>query len=515
MQLKNKKILILHNVVSPHINGVFEAIAKLLKIKVLFCAEKESNRNWSYKPKGFDNLIMPTWKFEIRGKDLLTLFINPSVINEIKNYKPNYVVISGWDHPTYWLSAFYCWYQKIPYIVWSGSTINESSWQRKISLPLVKLIVSGANNFLVYGQRARDYLISIGADSKKIDILYNSFYFPKKTKSLNEEQKILLSKIKNKKVVMFYGQMIERKAPLLLFSAFLKLPKQDKLALLLIGSGKQKKLLENLVKKLKINNVFILENPSDEQIESFYKVASVFVLPSKEEVWGLVVNQAMYYGVPVIASSKVGCVPDLVIEGKTGLTFSSGSAEDLSKKIQTLLGNSKLTKQIVKNAKERVKITYPQEVAKRFYKSFLALENNLNYTHNKNTFSLFDLQTIEDDGKLSVLQSPSLDFAVKRVYYIYDTLDKYPRGFHAHKNTKQILVCLRGSVSMLMDNGKDKEILKMNKANQAIYIDKMVWHEMHDITNDTIMLVMASEEYQPDDYIRDYEEFLREVKNES
>lgn len=512
MQLKNKKILLLHNIISPHVIPVFEELAKLVKLKVLFCAQKETNRSWEYQPQKLDYSIMPSFKFELKGTDLLTLFINPSVINEINIYKPNYVIISGWDHPTYWISALYCWYKNIPYIIWSGSTINENSWQRKLSLPLVKIILKGATHFFAYGQRARDYLISIGADSKSIDILYNSFYLPKKNKALDQKDEILIKKIKNKKVVMFYGQLIERKSPLTLISAFLKLPEQEKITLILIGNGSQKKFIQNFITKHKISNIFILDNPSDERIKNYYKVADILVLPSKEEVWGLVINQAMYYGVPVIASTKVGCVPDLVIEGKTGLTFSSESITELEKKLLTLLNDKKFSKEITKNAKQRVKITYPRSVAQRIVKSLSQLDIDKQNIKKIDKFVLNEVQTVSDDSKISIIQNPLLDFNVKRVYYIYDTLDKYPRGFHAHKETKQILVCIKGSISMLMDNGKKKEIIRMNQPNQAIYIDKMVWHEMHDITQDTIMLVLASMEYKPDDYIRDYEEFLREVK---
>jgi len=117
------------------------------------------------------------------------------------------------------------------------------------------------------------------------------------------------------------------------------------------------------------------------------------------------------------------------------------------------------------------------------------------------------LPTIIDDCSLTVAESSSLPFQIKRVYYIYNSNPNLPRGHHAHKHTQQVLFCLRGSVKMVLDDGSTRGECVLDSPDRGILLDKMVWHEMHDIDDSTILLVLASQKYDESDYIRSYEKF--------
>jgi len=117
------------------------------------------------------------------------------------------------------------------------------------------------------------------------------------------------------------------------------------------------------------------------------------------------------------------------------------------------------------------------------------------------------LPTIIDDCSLTVAESESLPFQIKRVYYIYNSNPDLPRGHHAHKQTQQALFCLRGSVKMVLDDGNTRGECVLDSPDRGILLDKMVWHEMHDIDDSTILLVLASQKYDESDYIRSYEKF--------
>ncbi len=508
-----EKVLLLHNIISPHTERVFQELAKLALLEVVYCAQSESNRNWKTNPHNYSYSILNSIKVEFSGKDLFTLIFNPMVIEKIKSHNPDLVIISGWDLPTYWVAAFYCWLKSIPYVIWSGSTENEKSWRRTISRPLVKLILSKASKYLVYGLKARDYLISLGVNSRKINIVYNSIdtdFFSKPGDQKLKEKLNSQYNLKNKTVILFYGQLIERKNPELLIRSFNAI-KADNTALLIVGSGIQQAYLENLIKSKKMPNIHIISDPGDKKMLAFYDSADIFVLPSKEEVWGLVVNQAMCKNLPVIISSAVGCTRDLVIDNKTGFIFNSGNQKQLEEALKVLIGNKELREVIGKNARERVKITAPYKVAEKIYEAISSkMPTEQNYYS-----KLVKLPTITDDCNLTFIQNSDLPFKIKRFYYIYDSIPNYPRGFHAHKKNKQLLIPIKGSVTMVMDDGSKKETVKLDKPNEGIFIDKMIWHEMHDIKKETIMLVLASDEYDPNDYIRDYDTFLERLKNES
>ena len=120
----------------------------------------------------------------------------------------------------------------------------------------------------------------------------------------------------------------------------------------------------------------------------------------------------------------------------------------------------------------------------------------------------------DDRGGLVVLENNiNIPFEVKRVYYIFDTKENVSRGFHAHKELKQLAVCVSGSCKMLLDNGKTKETTLLNSPTKGMLIDDMIWHEMHDFSDDCVLLVLASDLYDESDYIRDYDEFESLVKN--
>lgn len=115
-------------------------------------------------------------------------------------------------------------------------------------------------------------------------------------------------------------------------------------------------------------------------------------------------------------------------------------------------------------------------------------------------------------GQLVALEEKKeIPFDIKRVYYIYDTLQGVRRGFHAHKSLKQLLICVHGSCKVLLDNGKEKEVVVLDKPYEGIFIESSMWREMYDFSADAVLLVLASEVYNEEDYIRDYDKFLEYV----
>lgn len=124
-----------------------------------------------------------------------------------------------------------------------------------------------------------------------------------------------------------------------------------------------------------------------------------------------------------------------------------------------------------------------------------------------------DFQILGDErGSLVALeQGKIIPFEIKRVYYIYHTEEKVSRGFHAHRELKQVAICISGSCRMVLDNGFVREEVIMNSPVQGLLIDSLLWREMHDFSEDCILLVLASEHYTEADYLRDYSAFKREV----
>lgn len=125
--------------------------------------------------------------------------------------------------------------------------------------------------------------------------------------------------------------------------------------------------------------------------------------------------------------------------------------------------------------------------------------------------SILNFKSLGDDrGSLVALEAnKSVPFDIKRVYYIFDTKEGVSRGFHAHRNLKQVAICVTGSCRFVLDNGKQREEVLLDSSTKGLIIEDLTWREMHDFTPDCVLMVLASEYYDECDYIRDYQEFLK------
>lgn len=119
----------------------------------------------------------------------------------------------------------------------------------------------------------------------------------------------------------------------------------------------------------------------------------------------------------------------------------------------------------------------------------------------------------DERGQLVALEElKDIPFKIKRVYYIYDTKAGVRRGFHAHKCLEQILVCVSGSCKIHLDDGTESVEVELNNPNDGLYISNDFWREMYDFSPDCVLLVLASELYDEKDYIREYDDFIKYVR---
>ena len=128
-------------------------------------------------------------------------------------------------------------------------------------------------------------------------------------------------------------------------------------------------------------------------------------------------------------------------------------------------------------------------------------------------YKLIDMKIFGDErGKLVSLEgNKNVPFDIKRVYYIFDTLPDQVRGKHAHKDLEQIIVAMDGSCEFILDDGKERRSIWLNRPDVGLYIGNNVWREMQNFSYGCKLLVLASKHYDEKEYIRNYEDFVREV----
>lgn len=120
------------------------------------------------------------------------------------------------------------------------------------------------------------------------------------------------------------------------------------------------------------------------------------------------------------------------------------------------------------------------------------------------------------EGKLVALEKGNdFPFEIKRVYYVWDTERNVVRGKHAHRKLEQVIICLGGSCDFVLDNGNQRETVHLNNPTQGLYIRHNIWREFTNFSKDCVIVVLASEHYDECDYIRDYDQFLEEVNDDT
>ncbi|WP_244216090.1 sugar 3,4-ketoisomerase [Pseudomonas reidholzensis] len=120
----------------------------------------------------------------------------------------------------------------------------------------------------------------------------------------------------------------------------------------------------------------------------------------------------------------------------------------------------------------------------------------------------------DERGSLIALESAgSIPFDVKRVYYIFATQSDVSRGFHAHRDLQQLAICVSGKCRMTLDDGTVRQDVWLDSPDKGVLIRNLIWREMHDFSEDCVLLVLANAHYDETDYIRDYQTFLGEVAN--
>jgi dTDP-4-dehydrorhamnose 3,5-epimerase-like enzyme len=127
---------------------------------------------------------------------------------------------------------------------------------------------------------------------------------------------------------------------------------------------------------------------------------------------------------------------------------------------------------------------------------------------------IIELPKIHDPrGNLTFIENGEhIPFDIQRVYYLYDVPGGSERGGHAHRDLQQLIIAMSGSFDVVLDDGFRKERFHLNRSHYGLYIGTMVWRELDNFSSGSVSMVLASNKYSEDDYVRDYQEFVNHVK---
>jgi glycosyltransferase involved in cell wall biosynthesis len=297
-------------------------------------------------------------------------FINFGIFKEIFKNKFDAVLINSWSYLSDWLVILACLISKTKLFLRAESPYNQEILKPKWKLFIKKIIFGKilfprVYAFLYIGEENRKFYKFYGVPDEKLffaPYAVDNERFQKEYEKLKDKKEELRKELgiaKDTIVILFVGKLISKKRPLDLLKAYKILFEnkelEEKIALIYVGDGELRDEIEKFIQTNNLKNVFLVGFKNQTEISKYYAMSDIFVLPSDVgETWGLVVNEAMNFKLPVIVSDLVGCGRDLVKHGENGYIFKTGDIKELAKYLEELIINEEKRKSFGKKSFEIV-----------------------------------------------------------------------------------------------------------------------------------------------------------------
>lgn len=318
------KIVILHNIVTPYKTLLFNELYKLYdKIEVLYISERQSDREWDIDWRELDFAYKVIFKGTLENTSKLESFTK--AWKSLDSIKPDILILGGYQYFACWAGLFWAKLNKKKIILWSASNENDRS-RFFLKEMLKSCFIRKCDAANVYGKRGKEYFVKLGMEENKIFVkgntTENSFYYDESMKLRSKRVSLCKQFAVPFHNFLYVGRFSPEKNVLHLLDAYRRLKTAEcSWGLVLIGSGPQEKEIKDYVNKYSVRDVHMPGFKQKHAIPQYLAISDIFILPSTSEPWGLVVNEAMAAGLPVLVSKRCGCYPDLIREAENGFSF--------------------------------------------------------------------------------------------------------------------------------------------------------------------------------------------------
>jgi glycosyltransferase involved in cell wall biosynthesis len=301
------RIALLTEIPAPFRLPLFTALAAEpdVDLRVLFLAANDPRRNYPSYPLEFPAEVLP-------GKDVLAggrwLVVNAGVLGRLRRFRPDLVLVGGWNQPAFWQALLYARAARAPLVVWVESTVRDERTGRGPAEALKRLVVRSAAAFVVPGRAAEEYVRGLGA--KEVAIAPNAIdlgVFGERTERRGELRAQLgLDRV----TFLCVSRLSPEKGVDVLVRAFDGVPGE----LVLVGEGPDRERVAALAGP----SVRLLGRVERDELVDWYAAVDAYVMPSRSETWGMAMQEAAAAGLPLIASEAPGAGYDLIEEGVNG-----------------------------------------------------------------------------------------------------------------------------------------------------------------------------------------------------
>jgi 1,2-diacylglycerol 3-alpha-glucosyltransferase len=320
------RLVIMTEIISPYRIPLFNSLAERSdpKSHVIFLAETDPVlRQWNvYKDEiGFSFEILPSWRRRFGGRHVL---LNRGVSKALNRAQPDVILCGGYNYPASWRALWWARSQGIPFLLWSESNARDMRGGHVVIEALKSQFLRRCSGFVVPGKSAWEYLSGYGTDESRIFTAVNAVDndFFSQAAGLARENAVRLRRELDlpNRYFLFTGRLVREKGIFELLSAYgtLDATLRREFGLVFVGDGPARREAEQQAVLISPGVIRFVGFAQREQLPTYYGLAEMLILPTYTDTWGLVVNEAMACGLPIILSDVAGCAPDLVMENWNG-----------------------------------------------------------------------------------------------------------------------------------------------------------------------------------------------------
>lgn len=335
-----KHVVILTNIPAPYRVDFFDYLKERYiedRFTIIYSSKNEDNRSWVVEEEKLkDAVFLDSATIAVRKRfDTTYLHIPKGVQKVLKELKPDVVVGSEYN-PTVLQALRFCRKHRIPFVSWTDGTLFSERNRNFIQKFLRTYVVARADAYIGSSTKSKEAQIFYGADEKKCHISFLA---------VDVEQYLQQPQGKGTGKILCVGSLIERKGIDLLFRALSHV--ESPYELYLAGNGSEKQTLQDLAKRLKIEDrIHFLGQLSKEELLKHYGDSDLFVLPTREDCFALVILEAMCAGLPIVCSRCADGAYDLIENGKNGLMVDPYDEMSFADALEKILQNEKLRKEM-------------------------------------------------------------------------------------------------------------------------------------------------------------------------
>ncbi len=378
-------MLILSEIIAPYRIPVFNALSRHedIELYVAFLSETDSGlRRWPvYKDEiCFSYEVLPSWRLR-NGKQ--SLLLNWGLRSCLKRFEPEAIICGGYNYFASWEALSWTRRHPAELILWAESNGEDIRARKPWVEALKARFLAGCDQFVVPGSASRTYLESLGSPPKKIVTAPNAVdnhWFRLQADSVRfRDAEFRAQHRLPERYLLFVGRLIREKGIFDLLEAYSKLEGElrRKVGLVFAGDGQYLPELRKRAIHISPGTIYFPGFMHREDLAGFYALAEAFILPTHSDPWGLVVNEAMACGLPVIVSSVAGCATDLVDDGWNGYVVPPRDQEKLGEALTSILTNPLLQKEMGARSTKRISTYSPEACARGLAAAALASEGQV------------------------------------------------------------------------------------------------------------------------------------------